>query len=56
MKRIFNVLLLVSIVLVSCKKEGSKEIVVEKLAETSASWNGDTLPSYDKNSFSFERF
>ena len=46
MKRIFTVLLLASLVLVSCKKEYSKEIVVEKLAETSSSWNGDALPSY----------
>lgn len=46
MKRIFTVLLLASIVLVSCKKEYAKEIVVEKLAETSSSWNGDALPSY----------
>ena len=35
------------LILCSCeKKESSTEIQVEKLAESSQSWNGDTLPNY----------
>lgn len=30
----------------SCKKEYTKDIIVEKLSETSSSWNGDELPAY----------
>lgn len=31
---------------ISCKKDFKNEILVETLAETSVSWNGDALPAY----------
>ena len=43
--RVYNLLVLL-IVLVSCGTRKSSEIQVEKLVETSKSWNGDLLPKY----------
>ncbi|MGY5351843.1 hypothetical protein ACXGQW_04650 [Wenyingzhuangia sp. IMCC45533] len=44
MKKLF---LIISIVLLTaCKKEYSTKIKVEKLAETTKSWNGETLLKY----------
>lgn len=39
-------LIFCTILLSSCKQEYSKEIKVEKLAETTKSWNGEDLPQY----------
>lgn len=42
-----QLLLFLLISLFACKqKESSDEILMEKLAESTQSWNGDTLPSY----------
>jgi quercetin dioxygenase-like cupin family protein len=42
-----QLLLLLLISLFACKqKESSDEILMEKLVESTQSWNGDTLPAY----------
>ncbi len=47
MKHLFPIILFISLVLFSCeKKTNTKEILMEKLADSSLSWNGDTLRSY----------
>jgi quercetin dioxygenase-like cupin family protein len=44
-----QLLLLLLISLFACKqKESSVEILMEKLVESTQSWNGDTLPAYPK--------
>ena len=40
------VFLVIVMSLVSCEKTYDSNIVVEKLAESSTSWNGDALPEY----------
>ena len=42
------VFLVIVMSLVSCEKTYDSNIVVEKLAESSTSWNGDALPEYHK--------
>ncbi|MEW4922552.1 cupin domain-containing protein [Algibacter sp. 2305UL17-15] len=46
MKKYTTIFCLLLILLSSCAVGKLKEIKVEKLAETSKSWNGDALPNY----------
>ncbi len=43
-----SILIIVSLLFFACAKKYPTEIVVEKLTETSQSWNGDSLPNYLK--------
>lgn len=48
MRPLLKVLCIATILLASCEKQKSNKTEVTILAETTKSWNGDTLPNYPK--------